>query len=176
MSIAVQYTMAPEFTHQKKHSRRRKKRRTQDSLSESSSDSDHSDSARESVPSDSKQVPVIASDQPQTENIDDIDMDSETEPAATQELPDSTLKKMEAVQFLAADELPIAEAREAVKRDRKELETAFLAQMATTFANDLDELRQKADFKEKSIVLLAKTLQSGSNMFDDETLEAILAE
>lgn len=160
-------------------SRRRKKRRTQDSSSESSSESE--------IPSETENKIAIPKangvsslpnrDIPQNINIDDILMESDnedTEPILTASLPADTLKQMEAVNFTITDNQTISEARDTVGKDRQQLETAFLALMATTFASELDELRRKPDFTDKSIVLLAKTLQSGSNMFDDETLDVLL--
>lgn len=171
-------TMAPDSVHQKKHnSRSRKKRRTHESSSESSSESSvHSEEEFVSQ----GQVGDNNRFQPdQSVNIDDIDIDSENEQSRSRQAPafsDEGIKKLETVKFTKTDHLPIDEARETVKNDRQELEQQFLVQMATTFDGDLDELRQKLDFTDKSIVLLAKTLQSGSNMFDDETLEALLKE
>lgn len=167
--------MAAPLTAQKQ-SRRRKKRRTQDSSSESSSDSsDHSESEVES-----KQLhpasETVTAKKPDFD-IDDIDIESDQEKEDVNDeniISETTLKQMDAVKFTTTENLPLEEARDQIKRDRLELENEFLAQMATTFANELDELRQKPDFSDKSIVLLAKTLQSGSNMFDEETLEALL--
>lgn len=167
--------MAPPATAQKQ-SRRRKKRRTQDSSSESSSDSsDHSDSEVESRQRTS--APESVTEKKPEYDIDDINIDSdqEKEDSQTKEIiPEVTLKQMEAVKFTTTENQPLAEAKDQVKRDRQQLESDFLSQMATTFSTELDELRQKPDFSDKSIVLLAKTLQSGSNMFDEETLEALL--
>lgn len=165
--------MAPPSSAQKQ-SRRRKKRRTQDSSSESSSDSsDHSDSETKPLPLASE----TAIENKPNYDIDDIDIESDQEKDVVEKnklMPEATLKQMETIKFTTTDNIPLAEAKDQIKRDRLELESKFLAEMATTFANELDELRQKPDFSEKSIVLLAKTLQSGSNMFDEETLEALL--
>ena len=46
--------------------------------------------------------------------------------------------------------------------------------MTNEFNDDLDELRKKPDFK--SLVLLAKTLQLGLNMFDVDVLTDLLEE
>lgn len=170
------YAMAPDSVHQKKHkSRSRKKRRTQDSSSESSSDSsDHEEYGSQEKVEHNKPFNTNES-----VSIDDIDIDSEDEKSQDRQAPgfsEEAVKKLEAIKFTKTDHLPIDEARKTVKSDRQELEQLFLAQMASSFAGELDELRQKLDFTDKSIVLLAKTLQSGSNMFDNETLEALLKE
>ena len=52
----------------------------------------------------------------------------------------------------------------------------FLKIMTTEFGDDLDELRKKPDFTEKSLVILAKTLQLGVNMFDIDVLNGLIQE
>ncbi|WPK23084.1 hypothetical protein PUMCH_000309 [Australozyma saopauloensis] len=174
------FIMAPDSVLQKQSkSRRRKKRRTQDSSSESSSDSsDHSENEQESVKDSVSEQEAPAQEKSKIDIID-IEMDSENESGELSSLgalPEATLKKMASVKFTSTENQNIEEAKSSVRRDRKELDAAFLGQMAGTFASELDELRQKPDFTDKSIVILAKTLQSGSNMFDEDTLEALLKE
>ena len=48
--------------------------------------------------------------------------------------------------------------------------------MTNEFGDDLDELRKKPDFTEKSLVILAKTLQLGVNMFDIDVLNGLIQE
>lgn len=165
--------MAPPPNPKQSRNRRRKKRRTEDFSSDSeSSDSDSS----AGVPSD-KEESTKAQPTPQID-IDDIDIESDSEKlaadASEETLSAETQKRLNNIKFTNTANQPIAEAKETVRKDRQQLENEFLAHMATSFANDLDELRKKPDFNEKSIVMLAKTLQSGNNMFDDETLNALL--
>ena len=162
----------PSVDNKQKRNRRRKKRRTEDFSSDSDSDSDSSSS---SAPSDKEEE----TEKPTANiNIDDIDIESDTEHATErandEPLSAETQQQLKKIKFTSTANQSIAEAKETVRKDRQQLENEFLAHMATGFANDLDELRKKPDFNEKSIVILAKTLQSGSNMFDEETLNALL--
>lgn len=154
--------------------RRRKKRRTEDFSSDSSS----SDSETEQVADSGEQESATKDSIVQTEvNIDDIDIESENEKDLDPEdtiLLEETKQQLAKVKFTVTNNLLFNESKEAVRKDRGQLENEYLAFMASNFADDLDELRKKPDFKETSIVMLAKTLQSGANMFDDETLEALL--
>lgn len=165
--------MAPPAKQNK--NRRRKKRRTEDFSSDSDSDSS-SASEQETQP--------IEPEEPKAEeaqnriNIDDIDVVSDTEEALADQGEETfsreTQQQLDKIKFTTTENKSLAEAKEIVKKDRQQLEGEFLAYMAGSFSNDLDELRKKPDFTEKSIVILAKTLQSGSNMFDEETLDALL--
>lgn len=158
---------APPVT--KNRNRRRKKRRTEDFSSDSSlsSDSEH-ESAVEAVPSPDHGANIA---------MDEVDIESETE-SKEENAQDVLLveqrDELNKLKLTTINQLSLADAQERVRKDRQQLENEYLGHMATTFANDLDELRKKPDFTEHSIVMLAKTLQSGSNMFDDETLSALL--
>lgn len=168
-------TMAPPPTHTR--NRRRKKRRTEDFSSDSSSSDSEAEQVADSGDADAKESAVKESISEPEVNIDDIDIDSDTEKAADpvdNTLPEETKEQLAKVNFTVTDGLPLNDAKLAVSKGRAQLENEYLAFMASTFANDLDELRKKPDFTDKSIVMLAKTLQSGANMFDDETLEALL--
>ena len=65
-------------------------------------------------------------------------------------------------------------AKSTINSDRETLENEYLKFMASSFSEDLDELRKKPDFTDKSLVLLAKTLQSGGSLFDENELKALL--
>lgn len=168
-------SMAPAPTNTR--NRRRKKRRTEDFSSDSSSSDSESEQVVHSKDQDSPAIKTTDDVKEAEVNIDDIDMESDTEkePAVTEEtLLEETQKQLAKIKFTTTENLPHNEAKVAVSKGRQQLENEYLAFMASNFANDLDELRKKPDFTEKSIVMLAKTLQSGSNMFDDETLDALL--
>lgn len=169
--------MAPPPKNTSK-SRRRKKRRTEDFSSDSDLDSSSSSGA-ESVANGeesatNKSIPDESVSKPVT--IDGMDIDSDVEAPQAEVLAPEVKKQLRSIKFTTTNNQTLAEAKETVKQDRQQLEQQFLAYMAGNFANDLDELRQKPDFTEKSIVMLAKTLQSGSNMFDSETLDALVKE
>lgn len=171
--------MAPKHTKPAKN-RRRKKRRTEDFSSDS--DSLDSDSGSRSASKQPEEAAQQSSLPKEAININDIDIQSDPEIDSgfahdTTEntfIPAEIKKKLDSVQFTSTEGVTPAEASDTLARDRKELESEFLAYMTTTFADDLDELRKKPDFTEKSLVILAKTLQSGSNMFDTGTLLALL--
>lgn len=158
--------MAPPVNQKQTRNRKKKKRRTED-FSDSSSSS--SDSEQEVSEPKEEPAPEI--------NIDQIDIDSDSEAAQHPKddlLSRETQNQVKSIKFTTTENQALAEARETIKKDRNQLENEYLALLASGFANDLDELRKKPDFTEKSIVMLAKTLQSGSNMFDDEALDALL--
>lgn len=162
--------MAPPPNPKQNRNRRKKKRRTEDFSSDSDSDSSDS-SSTETEP-----APVVEAPVEKAINIDDVDIDSDSEKPHNTEEPLSleAQKQVKSIKFTTTENQALAEAQETIRKDRQQLESEFLGLMATGFAGDLDELRKKPDFTEKSIVMLAKTLQSGSNMFDDETLDALL--
>lgn len=156
----------------KKNSRRRKKRRTEDfsSLSLSSSESE---SEREVAPTaDDVKEDIV--------EVDDADMVSDSEDPRA--LSDETRVQLSAIKLTSmalsagsGRNVDTAKVSETLARDRSELNKEFLTLMASTFSNDLDELRKKPDFSLKSLPILAKALQSGANMFDEDTLNAILS-
>ena len=173
MLISKDYPkMAPASVHTKQtKNRRRKKRRTEDFSSDSDSDSS-SLSESETV-----QQPEKTDEPQQQVSIDDMDIQSDSETKQDEEelqISKEIQKKVDNIKFTTTKNQTLAEAKETVHRDRQELENQYLAYMATNFSEDLDQLRKKPDFTSNSIVLLAKTLQSGSNMFDSETLAALL--
>lgn len=165
-----QLTMAPPVNDKKIKNRRRKKRRTEDFSSDSESDSS-SDNESPSEPQNAE-VP-----QPKADiDINDVDMESdeETPKAANEPLSKEILEKVRSIKFTSLENQSLAEAQETLKKDKQQVENEYLALMASSFANDIDELRKKPDFTDKSVVMLAKTLQSGSNMFDEDSLDALL--
>ncbi|KAG5421692.1 RSA3 [Candida metapsilosis] len=172
--------------------RRRKKRRTEDfsSSSESSSSSSSSESESEDE-ADNKEVPT-------TEQItmDDIDIDAIDETAKlTKRAPENlTIQQKQQLNTIPFSTTPVSEitnpntanalksipnlteVTNSIDQSKQEINARFLKLMTTEFGNDIDELRKKPDFKEASLTVLAKTLQSGSNMFDIDLLEGLLGE
>lgn len=158
-----------------KGSRRRKKRRTEDFSSDESSSSSSSSSSDEENEDDAEE-PVS---KPAVVSIDDIDIDSDAEEALekNEALPADIQKKIDTIKFAPGIEPNAKNAsqiKEAVRKDKAQLENEYLGLMAANFGDDLDQLRKRPDFTDKSLVLLAKVLQSGSNMFDADTLDAVL--
>lgn len=175
----------------KSNRRRRKKRRTEDfssdseSSSSSSSDESMDDAAEEPKPI--KETKGI--------NIDDIDVDSDNENDVNSQdkqnqlrpepLSNETHERLSNIKLTTSkltsaggssknSNIDINQVKKTLVKEQDQLNNEYLMLMASSFSNDLDELRKKPDFTDKSLVLLAKTLQSGSNMFDEETLNAIL--
>lgn len=166
----LQLIMAPPVNDKKIKNRRRKKRRTEDF----SSDSESSSSSDNESPIEPQNTEVS---QPKADiDINDVDMESDEETAKTENEPLSkeVLEKVRNIKFTSLENPSLAEAQETLKKDKQQVENEYLALMASSFANDIDELRKKPDFTDKSVVMLAKTLQSGSNMFDEDSLDALL--
>lgn len=177
----------------KSNRRRRKKRRTEDfsSDSESSSSSSSSDESMDKATEEPKPIKDTKSI-----NIDDIDIDSDNDAdniksqdtqnhLRPEPLSNETHEKLSNVKLTTSKltsvggsaksgNIDINQVKTTLAKDKDQLNNEYLMLMASSFSNDLDELRKKPDFTDKSLVLLAKTLQSGSNMFDEDTLNAIL--
>lgn len=175
----------------KSNRRRRKKRRTEDFSSDS--DSSSSSSSDESMDEVTDEVKPIG--ETKKINIDDIDIDSDNEDEATsshvqqhlrpEPLNNETQEKLSNIKLTTTkltsaggysknSNIDMNQVKSKLAKDKDQLNNEYLMLMASSFSNDLDELRKKPDFTDKSLVLLAKTLQSGSNMFDADTLNAIL--
>lgn len=178
--------MAPPTAGAKKNNRRRKKRRTEDFSSDS--DSSSSDSEQEQLTQ--NHIEEAEDELPKENiNIEEIDIESDTEQGLNGKLvPEKlSLEQTKDLQHIKLTSTPLSnlttnpktianaeQIQQALTKDRKELNNEYLKLMAGEFGNDLDELRKKPDFTDKSLVTLAKALQSGSNMFDVDTLNSIL--
>lgn len=182
-------------TNKKPNRRSRKKRRTQDFSSSEESSSSSSSSSESEHESDTEteldqQKPANANNI----NIDDIDIDSDNEQLGTtfkslrapenliieqkqqlQTIPFTTTPVSNLTNNAAVKTIPdSASITNDINKTKTELNNRYLKLMAMEFENDLDELRKKPDFNEHSLVLLAKTLQSGVNMFDPDSLNGLL--
>lgn len=176
----------------KASSRRRKKRRTEDfsSSSESPSSSSSSSSESEDEPED-KEIPTA-----EQITMDDIEIDTNNETTklikrAPDNLTMQQKQQLSSIPFSttsiseitnpnttnALKNIPnLTEITNSIEQSKQEINTRFLKFMTKEFGNDLDELRKKPDFKEASLTVIAKTLQSGANMFDIDVLEGLLDE
>lgn len=63
---------------------------------------------------------------------------------------------------------------ESLTNSNEHLLDDYLKSMTNEFQDNVEELRKVPDFTGKSILILAKTLTSGINIFDSKTLDAIL--
>ena len=171
--------------------RRRKKRRTadiSDSSDSSSSDSLSSEDEKSENLSAEKESDVQPNSEtkPQDINIDDIDVESDEESleALKDTKPDQLSTDTQAKLFKLnltstalnkqGSKIDQEKVKEQLNKDRASLNNEYLALMANQYDEELDELRKKPDFTNKSLVILAKTLQAGSNIFSEESLTTIL--
>lgn len=172
--------------------RRRKKRRTEDFSSDSSDSSASSSSDRDEGYNDFSTNDSAATKQAKA----DLNVDSENEEeaqegkdydkaaeVATMPITNEVRKSLTEIgpNFDTIEKnsknnagFSIREAEANVSKESEDLEKRYLALMTSTFADDVDELRKMPDFTSNSLVILAKALQSGSNMFDEQTLTEIL--
>lgn len=175
----------------KNNRRKKKKRRTEDFSSDSESSSSSSDSNSDSeVDEDHKLQSNIQKGNEIVEDIQiDADVDLEEQPPQIKGLAPEpldaeqisqvqqiklTTTKLSAVSANKVSSGELEQIEGTLKKDREQLNQAFLLLMAGQYANDMDALRKRPDFTDKSLVILAKTLQSGANMFDEETLRTVL--
>ncbi|CAH2351981.1 ribosome assembly protein 3 [[Candida] railenensis] len=188
----------PIRNDKKKNRRSRKKRRTEDFSSDSSDSSDSESSSHtqeeniEEVIEEKASIPKQAIRSHASLNLDDIDVlsdDDESNTSSTlQAISDDTHKKLRQVNLTTTmlsnttglggsqmKNIDTNQVKETISKDKTQLNNEYLMLMASTYGNDLDELRKKPDFTQKSLVILAKALQSGANMFDEDTLNAILS-
>ncbi|KAK6198839.1 ribosome-assembly protein 3-domain-containing protein [Scheffersomyces amazonensis] len=190
--------MAPPAAH-KKANRRRKKRRTEDFSSDSDSDSDRDST---SITNDNNQDhdSITIENNNNNNNINDnndidididIDIDSDSE-TKTGNVPDPLTphihKQLNAIKLTtnqlstsnsATTSIPkgtnISSIKQQIDEDKAQLNTQYLRLMTQEFSQDLDELRKKPDFSDKSLVILAKTLQQGGNLFDKSVIDELLS-
>lgn len=159
--------------------RRRKKRRTEDFSSDSDSSSSSSSSPSDvEETSETKEISTV--------NIDDIDIVSDNEEKFidpqnprndfNQLISNETREQINRINFTKKidEDKNSEQEKTSIKKAREQLDQEFLGLMASTYSDDLDELRKKPDFTDKSLIMLAKTLQSSSNIFDRDSLEALL--
>ncbi|KAJ9097995.1 hypothetical protein QFC19_006547 [Naganishia cerealis] len=173
---------APQVTNEqikeKKGRRRRKKRRTEDfsdSSSSSSSLSDEDTHMDESKQNDENETEAAI------ETIEEPTYDAKKstapEPLTLEQqrhLQRIKLTTTAPTQGINNRNIDMEAAKSTINSDRETLENEYLKFMASSFSEDLDELRKKPDFTDKSLVLLAKTLQSGGSLFDENELKALL--
>lgn len=179
--------------NKKPNRRSRKKRRTQDfSSSEESSSSSSSSEAESDAEIELDQPSLNNNDNNRNINIDDIDIDSDNETSNNRRIPENlSIQQKQQLQSVSFTTTPVSNftttsitttknipngnnINNQLDQTKTELNNRYLKLMAMEFENDLDELRKKPDFNENSLVLLAKTLQSGVNMFDPDSLNALL--
>lgn len=148
-----------------KNRRRRKKRRTEDFSSDSDSSSEEETTEKGEIEEEIK----VQEAEPVNMDIDiDITPLQENDELTPQNLTTSTKLKLQRIQITDLS-------KEETGNDNKiDLTQQYLKLFANEFNEDIEELRKKPDFTDKSLVILAKALQSGSNIFDPSTLQALI--
>lgn len=149
----------------KKNSRRRKKRRTEDFSSDSSSSSDSSDNEEKEVPTKkvveevtpkakTRAITVdeafVLSDDEESNNNNNNNINGPLEP-----LSEETHKKLSNIKLTSTilsnstgfgnqkgKNVDVNQVREKLNKDRAQLNNEYLMLMASSFGNDLDELRK----------------------------------
>lgn len=148
----------------KQKSRRNKKRRTEDFSSDSSSSSSSSSSEDEQQDIEPKQDNVIPPDPAGA--MDEI---KASVSARLKQIPFTEEIKTSKTDTTKQEELVTQHSK-----DRDELDKTFLQLMTQQFGDDLDEFRKKPDFSNDSLMVLAQTLQSGSNLFDADEINELV--
>ena len=182
-----------------KKSRRRKKRRTADSSDSDSSSSSDNETATMQVDEPAEEVNVSDVELSDNESVRKTDTPEEIFDDSTKDklsnihfttteltqrgastgdkkgnvdlkkVEDAITAGNENVQKLASAQtsFPSGKSKAALKQQ-------YLGVMFENYGEDINKLRQAPDFTNKSLVLLANVLKEGSNMFDTDSLEAIL--
>lgn len=182
-----------------KKSRRRKKRRTADSSDSESSSSSDNESATMEVNEPAEEVndsDVELSDSGavnksgvQEEVLNDATKDklsnihftttelTQRGSSSGEKRGNVDLKKVnEAIEVgnKNVKEIAAEQATPSSGKSKTALKNQYLGVMFESYGEDINKLRQAPDFTNKSLVLLANVLKEGSNMFDTDSLEAIL--
>lgn len=172
---------APQVTNEqireKKGRRRRKKRRTEDFSDSSSSSSLSDEDIRMDEPNQNDEIEVETAIETIEEPTYDAKKSAAPEPLTLEQqrhLQRIKLTTTAPTQGINSRNIDMEAAKSSINSDRETLENEYLKFMASSFSEDLDELRKKPDFTDKSLVLLAKTLQSGGSLFDESELKALL--
>lgn len=174
-------------TKPKANRRRRKKRRTED-FSDSSDSSDSSSLSSESENELDDQPDKIGNNK---ESIDaDGDMavlsDTEINIAEEEELNKdpsfgNIKNKLKTVELTSTalnkgnnKNINLNQVENIINQGNKLLENEYLSLMFENYGDDIDQIRKAPDFNERSLTILANVLKNGNNIFDEETLKAVV--
>lgn len=155
--------------------RRRKKRRTED-FSDSSDSSSSSESENEEETNDKKDETNIDED-------GDIDVLSDSEihiDDVKDEKFNKVQNKLKTVQLTStalnhgSKNININQVESIINQGNKNLENEYLGLMFENYGDDIDQIRKAPDFNERSLTILANVLKNGGNIFDEETLKAVV--
>ncbi|AGO14038.1 AaceriAGR181Wp [[Ashbya] aceris (nom. inval.)] len=193
MSAEITSTAPRRAANGKKKANRRKKRRTQ-------AESDSSDSSESSQSSEDEQQEVKAD--AIVAELSDVELsDVETRTTShAEKLDDASRSKLKGVHLTATDlsskfalqqnrnidlqkvgreldhgleKLAMLEAQES-EQESGRLKTGYINMLFEHVGEDVNQLRNAPDFTAKSLVVLANALKDGGDMFDIESLRAIV--
>ncbi|CEP25025.1 unnamed protein product [Cyberlindnera jadinii] len=166
--------------------RRRKKRRTED-FSDSSDSSDSSSSSSSDDDQDhTEEVPPSGEvDQDgdfvlEDDEIANIGHHDEGEAKEGEDDSAGIKQKVKLINLTksalneGSKTLDTNQVESSLQKGKKTLETDYLSLMFNSYGDDIDKLRSAPDFNERSLTVLANALKNGSNIFDEDTLLAIL--
>jgi ribosome assembly protein 3 len=159
--------------------RRRKKRRTED-FSDSSDSSDSSSSDSESENEKEEAEPLESLDQHVDADGDVVLEDSEIQIEVEKDNFDDVKQKLKTVNLTktalnqTTKNVDTNQVENILQRNRKELENEYLGLMFENYGDDINALRTAADFNESSLTILAMALKNGHNIFDEDTLKAVV--
>jgi len=196
MSSIIPKNEKPMNARSKANRRRRKKRRTEDfsdssSSSSSSESSESSESENEEVEENGKgeidvdvgvDVDAVLSDDEM--KIDEIDNKDEDFSKIKNKLKTIQLTKTELNNNGNMNDYGYNKINKNInlnqveniinQNNNKFLENEYLGLMFKNYSDDIDKIRKVPDFNEKSLTILANVLKNGNNIFDEDTLKAVV--
>ncbi|SCU93721.1 LAFA_0F17876g1_1 [Lachancea sp. 'fantastica'] len=112
----------------------------------------------------------------QDENMDKATREALNDiPLTTTELSRSSYKNVNNIDLTKIQQtLQEAEKRVSSAKDQGQLKNAYLGVLFNHYGEDVNSLREAQDFTPKSLVLLANVLKDGGQIFDIDTLRAVV--
>jgi len=165
----------------------RKRRRVQeDSSSSESSSSDISDIEEDNIEEEQEEavdtnISELNTASVKGDSTESVQISSQKHVQATQrrirqiedQFPD--MKKLEMEINAGGDPSKMREINKKIDGTRERLLNEYLAKILPSYGDDLVQLREKPDFHgESSIRMIAELLKTSGNIFDDETLRAVV--
>lgn len=173
-------------TKPKANRRRRKKRRTED-FSDSSDSSDSSSSSSESENELDDQPDKIDNNKESIDADGDMAVLSDTEINIEEEELNkdpsfgNIKNKLKTVELTSTalnkgnnKNINLNQVENIINQGNKQLENEYLSLMFENYGDDIDQIRKAPDFNERSLTILANVLKNGNNIFDEETLKAVV--
>ncbi|CAH6720504.1 ribosome assembly protein 3 [[Candida] jaroonii] len=159
-------SLSQERPTDKKISRRRKKRRTEASSDESSSSSSSSEDEQPEENEDTE-TNGNKSNEDGKPNFDNV----------TDELNAAIHARLTQIPFdrqIDEDDKIKEDIIDKHSKDRGEMDKKFMQIMTEQFGDQLNELRKDPNFSNKSLMVLAQSIQSSSNIYDDDEINQLI--